>query len=178
MKTAWTATALATIGILAISSPGRAQNSSPGFNLLMHLHQLQHAAAKHSDDQPDPVTIYLTKHPAERNELTKFSRQFAQAHPQIVGSLRKNPALALDPAWRSKQPEINAFIARHPGIWKAYLASTPLYWTKEFSQFAITYPSIGSAVRANPELLFDKKWVGRHAKLEEFLGTHDRIWEF
>jgi len=157
MKTAWTATALATIGILAISSPGRAQNSSPGFNLLMHLHQL---------------------HPAERNELTKFSRQFAQAHPQIVGSLRKNPALALDPAWRSKQPEINAFIARHPGIWKAYLASTPLYWTKEFSQFAITYPSIGSAVRANPELLFDKKWVGRHAKLEEFLGTHDRIWEF
>ena len=114
-----------------------------------------------------------------RGELRKF-HEFLEDHPRIAQDLRTNPALANDRRWVTNHDDLNGFLRDNPRIRRELREnpSTVMTWERnlnaradmrKFDRFLDSHPRVADRLRANPELIRDRKFVDNHDELQAFL---------
>ena len=114
-----------------------------------------------------------------RGELRNF-HEFLENHPRIAQDLRNNPALANDRRWVTRRDELNDFLRDNPRI-RRELRENPtrvMTWERNFNaradlrkfdRFLDSHPRVAERLRANPELIRDRRFVDNHYELQAFL---------
>jgi hypothetical protein len=122
-----------------------------------------------------------------RRALREFDR-FLDHHPLLEDELRLNPALAEDPAFLEKNPELREFLGANREVreglklypryflYRALLrqASVPLRFS-EIARLKDVFdrqPSLERALVQRPESIRDPEFLGAHAPLRDFLTLH------
>lgn len=114
-----------------------------------------------------------------RGELRNF-HEFLENHPRVAQDLRHNPSLANDRRWVTRHDELNDFLRDNPRI-RRELRENPsrvMTWERNFNaradlrkfdRFLDSHPRLAERLRANPELIRDRKFVDNHNELQAFL---------
>ena len=128
-----------------------------------------------------------------RRELASLD-QFLDTHPEIAEQLRKDPKLIDDQKWVAAHPELQGFLANHPGVRRAFDEHPYAFMHDEerfdqrtdrpditrgevarMDQFLDRHPEIDEQLKKNPKLIDDQKWVANHPELRQFLADHPEV---
>ncbi len=140
---------------------------------------------------PIPNPPPASKSPPEvRLALREFDR-FLDHHPWIEDRLRLAPALASDPAFLHKTPNLRVFLSTHPNvvvglnIYPRYFlnrallrqASAPVAFSilALFKDVFQAHPEVEQALTENPALIRDPAFLQAHAPLLELLKQHPEL---
>ena len=114
-----------------------------------------------------------------RGELRNL-HQFLEDHPRIARDLRNNPSFINDRGWVDRHDELQNFLRDNPRI-RRELREDPrrvMTWERnmnaradmrKFDRFLDAHPRLADRLRANPELLRDRKFIDNHDELQAFL---------
>ncbi len=133
-----------------------------------------------------------------RTELANMDR-FMDSHPEIAEQLRKDPSLVNDKKFVGSHPALQEFLADHPGVREEYKENPNAFMHQEqrfdqrqdqagdrdvtrtelanMDRFMDGHPEIAEQLRKDPSLVNDKKFVGSHPALQEFLADHPGVRE-
>ena len=120
-----------------------------------------------------------------RGELRNF-HEFLESHPRVAQDLRNNPSFANDRQWVARHDGLNDFLRDNPRI-RRELRENPnrvMTWERnlneradlrKFDRFLDTHPRLAERLRANPELIRDRRFVENHDELQAFLRENPDI---
>jgi len=133
-----------------------------------------------------------------RGELANMDR-FMDSHPEIAEQLRKDPSLVNDKKFVGNHPALQQFLAEHPGVREEYKENPNAFMNQEqrfdrredqvrdrdvtrgelanMDRFMDGHPEIAEQLRKDPSLVNDKKFVGNHPALQQFLAEHPGVRE-
>jgi phage-related protein len=134
-----------------------------------------------------------------RGELANMDR-FMDSHPEIAEQLRRDPSLVNDKKFVSNHPELQQFLADHPGVREEYKENPNAFMHQEqrfdqrqdqardrsdvtrgelanMDRFMDSHPEIAEQLRRDPSLVNDKKFVSNHPELQQFLAQHPGVRE-
>jgi hypothetical protein len=125
-----------------------------------------------------------------RGEVARMD-QFLDRHPEISEQLQKDPKLIDDKKWVSSHPELQQFLSDHPEVRQQFDEHPDAFMRDEqqfdrrtdrpditrgevarMDQFLDRHPEISEQLQKDPKLIDDKKWVGSHPELQQFLSDH------
>ena len=124
-------------------------------------------------------TAALAQDDLTRGELRNL-HQFLEEHPRIARDLRTNPSLINDRRWVDRNDPMQNFLKDNPRI-RRELRENPgrvMTWERnlnaradmrKFDRFLDSHPRLAERLRANPELLRDRKFIDNHNELQAFL---------
>jgi len=133
-----------------------------------------------------------------RGELANMDR-FMDSHPEIAQQLRKDPSLVNDQKFVGNHPALQQFLADHPGVREEYKENPNAFMNQEqrfdqrqdqardrdvtrgelanMDRFMDSHPEIAEQLRKDPSLVDNKKFVGNHPALQQFLADHPGVRE-
>src|SRR6267154_1027944 len=133
-----------------------------------------------------------------RRELANMDR-FMDSHPEIAEQLRRDPSLVNDKKFVNNHPDLQQFLAEHPGVREEYKENPNGFMRQEqrfdrredqarngdvtrrelanMDRFMDSHPEIAEQLRKDPSLVNDKKFVNNHSELQQFLTEHPGVRE-
>jgi phage-related protein len=133
-----------------------------------------------------------------RGELANMDR-FMDHHPEIAEQLRKDPSLVNDKHFVQSHPDLQQFLADHPGVREEYKENPNAFMNQEqrFDQrqdqgrdrdvtrgelanmdhFLDSHPEIAERLHKDPSLINNKQFVESHTALQQFLADHPGVRE-
>jgi len=133
-----------------------------------------------------------------RRELANMDG-FLDQHPEIAEQLHKNPSLVNNKDFVTQHPALQEFLKTHPEAGEelrenpsAFMAQEQRFDQREafrgdrdlnrtelanMDRFLDSHPEIAEQLRKKPALVNDKKFVEKHAALQEFLAQHPGVRE-
>jgi phage-related protein len=133
-----------------------------------------------------------------RRELVNMDA-FLDSHPEIAEQLRKNPSLVNNKDFVTHHPALQEFLKTHPETGEELRENPSAFMAQEqhFDQrngfrrdrdlnraelanmdaFLDSHPEIAEQLRKKPALVNDKKFVDKHAALQQFLTQHPEVRE-
>jgi phage-related protein len=106
---------------------------------------------------------------------------FLNPHPELGSQLTRNPALAKDPAFLKKNPDLQQFLGSHPQIHQqlnadpnGFMAGVDAYRreVKNFDDFLKTHAAVHNDLVRDPKLANDGSYLAKHPELKQFIDTH------
>src|SRR5215469_8865662 len=140
-----------------------------------------------------------------RQQLAAFD-QFLDSHPDLAGQIRKDPSLVNREEYVQSHPELQTYLQDHPGL-REELTENPnavMHQEQRFDRreerdqdrnrqdrdpdvtrrelanmdrFMESHPEVAEQLRKDPSLVDDKRFVGNHPALQEFLAQHPFVRE-
>src|SRR6202041_1579517 len=133
-----------------------------------------------------------------RGELANMDR-FMDHHPEIAEQLQKDPSLVNDKHFVQSHPDLQKFLADHPGVREEYKENPNAFMNQEqrFDQrqdqgrdrdvtrgelvnmdhFLDSHPEIAERLQKDPSLVNNKQFVESHTALQQFLADHPGVRE-
>jgi hypothetical protein len=138
-----------------------------------------------------PVAPGLRDDDLTRRQLAEFD-QFLDSHPEIAEQLRKDPSLVDNRRFVDDHASLHEFLAGHPHVSEEYKEHPNAFMRDEerfdhhqdgnhditrreladMDQFLDRHPEIAEQLRKDPSLVDNKRFVGDHPALQEFLAGH------
>jgi phage-related protein len=127
-----------------------------------------------------PVISRAADQDVTRPEVHQFDA-FLNPHPELGSQLTHNPALAKDPAFLKKNPELERFLGSHPQIRQelnenpsGFMNNVDAYRqeVKNFDEFLKTHAAVHNDLTRNPRLADDAGYLAKHPELKQFIETH------
>ena len=114
-----------------------------------------------------------------RGQLRNF-HQFLEEHPRIARDLRNDPSLINDRRWVERHDELHNFLRDNPQVRRELRENPGRMMASErnfnaradlrkFDRFLDSHPRLAERLRANPELIRDRKFIENHDELQAFL---------
>jgi phage-related protein len=133
-----------------------------------------------------------------RGELANMDR-FMDHHPEIAEQLRKDPSLVNDKHFVQSHPDLQQFLADHPGVREEYKENPNGFMSQEqrfdqrqdqgrdrdvtrgelanMDRFMDHHPEIAEQLHKDPSLINNKQFVENHTALQQFLADHPGVRE-
>src|SRR5215471_1548475 len=180
--------------------PGLREELTDNPNAVMHQEQRfdrreERDQDRNRQDRDPDVT---------RRELANMDR-FMDSHPEVAEQLRKDPSLVDDKRFVGSHPALQEFLAQHPFVREEYKENPNGFMNDErrfenredsyrgservgdpdvtrrelanMDLFMDSHPEVAEQLRKDPSLVDDKRFVGNHPALQEFLAQHPFVRE-
>jgi len=154
-----------------------------------HSQTMPTPAATQTQDRDDNVT---------RRQLASFDN-FLDSHPQVAEDLRKDPSQVNNEEFVEKHPALQEYLQQHPEVREELSQNPNRFMHREerfdrredqgrdrdvtrselanMDRFMDGHPEIAEQLRKDPSLVNDKKFVGNHPALQQFLADHPGVRE-
>jgi phage-related protein len=147
------------------------------------------ALAPQAQDRDENIT---------RRQLSGFDN-FLDSHPEVAEQLRKDPSLVNNQEFVERHGDLQQYLQQHPEV-REELGQNPNGFMRQeqrfdrredqardrdvtrgelanMDRFIDSHPEIGEQLRRDPSLVNDKKFVGNHPALQQFLAEHPGVRE-
>jgi phage-related protein len=133
-----------------------------------------------------------------RGELANMDR-FMDSHPEIAEQVRRDPSLVNNKQFVENHPDLQQFLAQHPGVREEYTENPNGFMRQEqrfdrredqardrdvtrgelanMDRFMDSHPEIAEQLRRDPSLVNNKQFVENHPDLQQFLAQHPGVRE-
>jgi phage-related protein len=121
------------------------------------------------------------------------------SHPEIAEQLRRDPSLVNNKQFVDNHPDLQQFLAQHPGVREEYTENPNGFMRQEqrfdrredqardsdvtrrelanMDRFMDSHPEIAEQLRRDPSLVNNKQFVDNHPDLQQFLAQHPGVRE-
>jgi hypothetical protein len=135
-----------------------------------------------------------------RGELANMDH-FMDSHPEIAEQLRKDPSLVDNKQFVQSHPDLQRFLADHPGVREEYKENPNAFMHQEerfdrredfnthrdrdvtggelssFNEFMEGHSSIAGELSKNPSLANNQEYLENHPALNDYLKAHPQVHE-
>jgi phage-related protein len=135
-----------------------------------------------------------------RGELANMDR-FMDHHPEIAEQLQKDPSLVNDKHFVQSHPDLQQFLADHPGVREEYKENPNAFMHQEqrfdrredfnthrdrdvtggelssFNEFMEGHSNIAGELSKNPSLANNQEYLENHPALKDYLKAHPQVHE-
>jgi len=124
---------------------------------------------------------------------------FLASHPDLSGTLSRNPQLINDPNFIATHPDLQSYLASHPTTagrlrqhpdqfmhrdrddlyhWNEATGSRPYvtdHATDNMNTFLASHPDVASSLSHNPQLINNQQFLAAHPELKSYLASHPGV---
>jgi phage-related protein len=135
-----------------------------------------------------------------RGELANMDH-FMDSHPEIAEQLRKDPSLVNNKQFVQSHPDLQQFLADHPGVREEYKENPNAFMSQEqrfdrredfnthrdrdvtggelssFNEFMEGHSNIAGELSKNPSLANNQEYLENHPALNDYLKAHPQVHE-